>query len=73
MYIFSFIAGISVLIIQGDGDGHSQSIISGQQQYLKGKNRKSANVVLDRGDRYGADTVVLALSRAGSLIFNAHL
>jgi hypothetical protein len=66
MYIFSFSAGISVLIIQGDGDGHSQSRISGQQQYLKGKNRKSANVLLDRSDRYGADTVVLALSLAAS-------
>ncbi|XP_062168200.1 uncharacterized protein LOC133874321 isoform X2 [Alnus glutinosa] len=36
---------------QGDGDGHSKSRISGQQQYLKGKNRKSANVLLDRSDR----------------------
>lgn len=30
---------------QGDGDGHSQSRISWQQQYLKGKKRKSANVM----------------------------
>ncbi|KAF3972707.1 hypothetical protein CMV_003815 [Castanea mollissima] len=36
---------------QGDGDSHSQSSISGQQQYLKGKNRKNANVVLDRSNR----------------------
>ncbi|KAK4582744.1 hypothetical protein RGQ29_025785 [Quercus rubra] len=36
---------------QGDGDSHSQSSISGQQQYLKGKNSKNANVVSDRSNR----------------------
>lgn len=50
----------SVMIIQGDGDNHSQSSISGQQQYLKGKNRKNANVVLDRSSRYVTTIVRLA-------------
>lgn len=36
---------------QGGDDGHSQSSISEQGPYLKGKNRKSANVMLDRTNR----------------------
>lgn len=71
IYVSSDISSCaSILIIQGDGDRHSQSSTSDQQQYLKGKSRKSAKVELDKSNRYGTSVVGLALSHAGSLIFN---
>ena len=59
-YFLIDLAVTSVMIIQGDGDSHSQSSISGQQQYLKGKNSKNANVVSDRSNRYVTTIVWLA-------------
>ncbi|PON82893.1 LETM1-like [Trema orientale] len=38
---------------QGVGNSHSEPAVSGQQQFLKGKKRKSGNVKADRSDRVG--------------------
>lgn len=51
-----FLIAIVTLVIQGDDDSDSQSSISGQKIYLKGK-KGSINVIPDRAKRFEVSAV----------------